>query len=386
MSNIRVLNYKNVKRNKYHYNLAKKTNYNSYISSCVYKLSNSEYIPFLFESPRLKTTSGIYKSDGNFYIDLEIPLESTNNEKTFYDFLTENDEIDIISSYNNCKEWFNNSLPMDIIKNYYKSSIILQGDGKNPILKVRIPSYRGKVMIEIYNQDKELVSNEFIEVGDDVICLLEKVGLEFLSKQFISEYQVHKIKVFKMNYVPEVKVPSGYLFSDKTYINMNQLPDKKPIINNGNESQIIEEDISSEINQVPKPEQEPEEPQSEEPEKPEEPQSEEPEEPEKPEEPEEPEEPEKPEEPEEPEPEPQSEEPEPEPQSEEPEQEQESVINSQDIVSDIGIIPDDNSILEEIMNDFENESDNNEDNEYYSDSEYEIDDDLENSNIKVIKL
>lgn len=229
-SSVKVLNYKNVKKNKYHYNIAKKTNYNSYISGCVYKLSNSNCIPFLYESPRLKTTSGIYKHNGNFYMDLEVPLESSATEKTFYDFLVENDEVDIITSFKNCKEWFGNALPMDIIKDYYKSSLILGTEGRNPVLKVKIPSYRGKIMIEIYNQDKELVNPDYINPGDELISLIEKVGLEFLSKEFLSEYQIHKIKVFKNNYYPDVKVPSGYLFSDKTYINMNKLPSSKDIV------------------------------------------------------------------------------------------------------------------------------------------------------------
>ena len=38
-NNTKILNYKNVKRNKYYYNIPHKTNYGSYISSCVYKLT-----------------------------------------------------------------------------------------------------------------------------------------------------------------------------------------------------------------------------------------------------------------------------------------------------------------------------------------------------------
>jgi hypothetical protein len=219
---IKLLNYRNVKKNKYHYNIPYKTEQGSYLASCVYKLDNNDKkcIPFYFETPKLKTISGIYKNNGKFYIDLEIPL--SEDYVDFYNFIELNDEINIISCNANCNEWFGKNIPLDIIKSYYKSSLILRTN-KTPILRAKLPSFRGKIIAEIFNQNKELVDASFISPDDTIVSIIELSGLEIFNKEFLGEYEVQKIKVFKGNR-EEKKIPSGYIFSDKKNINLNNLP------------------------------------------------------------------------------------------------------------------------------------------------------------------
>ena len=219
MNSTRILNYKNIKRNKYFYNIPHKTTHGSYVSSCVYKLTKNDSIPFYFESPKLKTTSGIYKENNIYYIDLEL---NVNGNDSFYNFVRDNDDINIMSSYNNCKDWFGKVIPLDIIKEYYKSPLIINNNGSNPILKVRIPSYRGKIMIEIFNDEKELIDPSYIDKDDDLISIIEFSGIQFLNKMFLGEYDMQKIRIFKKTNYKQMQ--SGYIFSDKTSIDVNKLP------------------------------------------------------------------------------------------------------------------------------------------------------------------
>lgn len=225
-NNVTLLNYRHIRRSKYHYNIPKDTDYHSKIASCLYKTSTSGFIRPLFEFPKLRTLSGIYKVNNNYYIDLEIPLEtSSTNEKTLYEFLSENDEHHIMTTHNNCREWFNGQIfPMKVIQKLYQSSLTLSTEGKNPYLKVKIPTYRGKIMIEIFNQDREQVNMDYICAGDELMSIIEMVGLEFFENKFLGEYEVHKIKVFKNNFQAVSQIPTGYIFSDKPKIDLKKLP------------------------------------------------------------------------------------------------------------------------------------------------------------------
>lgn len=222
-----LLNYKHVKLAKYHYNVPKSTDYNSKIVSCLYKSATSGYIRPLFEFPKLKTLSGVYKVNNNYYIDLEIPLETSNNkEKTLYDFLTDNDEHHIITIRDNCGIWFGGQiLPLKGIQKMYKSSLHLGKEGRNPYLTLKIPSYRGKILAEIFNQDRELVNMDYINAGDELLSVVEMGGLEFFKNECVGEYEIHKIKVFKNNFNSIPQIPSGYIFSDRPCIDLKKLPD-----------------------------------------------------------------------------------------------------------------------------------------------------------------
>ena len=57
----------------------------------------------------------------------------------------------------NSREWFNQQIPYDVIEDYYKSPIKLQRGGKKPIIRVKVPSYRGKILAEIYNQKRKQI-------------------------------------------------------------------------------------------------------------------------------------------------------------------------------------------------------------------------------------
>lgn len=249
-NNVTLLNYRHIRRTKYHYNIPKDTDYRSKIASCLYKTSTSGFIRPLFEFPKLKTLSGIYKVNNNYYIDLEIPLETSNtSEKTLYEFLSENDEHHIMTTHNNCREWFNGQIfPMKVIQQLYQSSLILSTEGKNPFLKVKIPTYRGKIMIEIFNQDREQVNMDYICAGDELMSIIEMVGLEFFENKFLGEYEVHKIKVFKNNFQSVSHIPTGYIFSDKPKIDLKKLPNIDNVqVEEPEPEQVNEEELAPQV-------------------------------------------------------------------------------------------------------------------------------------------
>jgi len=207
----KILNYKNVSLEKYEYLQPHKTQLGNYQAVCNYRLSKNELLPFYFETPKLKTTSGIVRIDNKFYIDLELP--QSGETSSFYQFLLKNDEQNITVCHENSKEWFSNTMPLNIVENYYKTPILLKPNGQMPILRLHLPSYKGNVLTEIYNIRKEKISDILaIQEGDSIVGIVEFAGLSFMSQKFSPVYELQKIKIFKDN--DYRNIPSGYIFSD----------------------------------------------------------------------------------------------------------------------------------------------------------------------------
>jgi hypothetical protein len=228
----KLLNYKNLNREKYEYLLPHKTQFGYYQSNCNYRLSKNQLLPFYIETPKLKTTSGIVKIDNKFYIDLEISQSGENS--LFYDFLSKNDDNNISVCHENSKEWFNQLMPLNIVENYYKTPIIQKPKGQLPIFRVRLPSYKGNILSEIFNIKKEKMNDiNCIQSGDFLVGIIEYSGLMFMSQNFTPCYELHKIKLFKDNDMRLLS--SGYMFSD-----MN---DKVDLTNNIKTDNILEDPI-----------------------------------------------------------------------------------------------------------------------------------------------
>ena len=228
----KILNYKNLMLEKYEYLQPHKTSNGTYQTICNYRLSRNELIPFYFETPKLKTTSGIVRINNNYYIDFE--LQQSGEGGLFYQYLLKNDEHNITTCYQNSKDWFNQVMPLHIVENYYKTPILLRSSGQLPVVRVRLPSHKGNILTEIFNVRKEKVNDvSCIQEGDLIVGILEFSGLNFMSQNFAPCYELQKIKIFKDNDFRAI--PSGYIFSDTN--------DKVDIVDTYNEKMISNDKI-----------------------------------------------------------------------------------------------------------------------------------------------
>ena len=218
----KILNYKNLNKTKYEYLQPHKTQGGYYQSICNYRLTKNQLLPFYLETPKLKTTSGIVRIDNNYYIDLELP--QTGEGGYFYDFLIQNDENNISTCHSNSKEWFNQVMPLNIVENYYKTAILLRSNGNLPVIRIKIPSYKGNILTEIFNSRKEKINDiSCIQEGDLIVGIIEYTGLKFMKQNFSPCYELQKIKIFKDNDFRSI--PSGYIFSDTDEnINLEKIP------------------------------------------------------------------------------------------------------------------------------------------------------------------
>ena len=202
----RLLNFKNINREKYEYLEPEKSENGSYVSSCVYNLDGETKLGYYFECPRVVTPTGIYKSGGKYMMDVIIPLGSS-----LLEYLLSEDETNMKATSMNSEDWFGEHFPLEVVQEKYNSALVFQNG--NPILKLCIPTYQGKPMCEVFDNNRNLVNTTNIKNGSEVALILEKVGLRFLKETFVGEYTSHKIKLFnsqKLNQLPE-----GYLFGEE---------------------------------------------------------------------------------------------------------------------------------------------------------------------------
>ncbi len=204
--NFRMLDYKNVNRNKYEYLEPQRVTAKCLISSCVYNLDGNNKLPYYFESPKLRALTDIYKLGNEFKLDVVVPMGSQ-----FMEYLIAEDEKNIRATVEHSMEWFGDQIPMELAQEKYKSSIIFRSGGEDPILRLNIPSFRGKPTIEVFS-NKNVVEFSKIQPGCEIACILQKVGVKFQSETFAGELDCHKIKITQE---PDYsKLPTGYYFRD----------------------------------------------------------------------------------------------------------------------------------------------------------------------------
>jgi hypothetical protein len=207
MSNNKLLNFQNVNTDKYEYLEPFKSN-NCYISTCVYNIDGSNRLPYYYQSPRLYTPTGIYKLRNEFKIDLVIPLDSP-----FLEYLINEDDKNIQVTSENSQDWFDEHFTTDEVSNKYKTALVFRQSGEDPILRVNIPSYRGKPTCEVFDIKSNPCDWSNVQPDTELVGILEKVGIKFYKEVLTGEYELHKIKV----YMPaeHSKLPKGYIFQDE---------------------------------------------------------------------------------------------------------------------------------------------------------------------------
>jgi uncharacterized protein YjbI with pentapeptide repeats len=171
---------------------------------------NGQDIPIYIQSPKLKTISGLVLNETRSYIDLELD----KNHLGFYEFITNIDESNINTTHKNSDEWFGQSLPMDVIDDFYNSPIKMNKIDKAPNVKFKIPVSKNRPLCEIFGDNSRPLNHEIIVKNIDVICILELVGIKYFKQRFECEWQVLQMRAFPDNYVPKACMIDETLMTD----------------------------------------------------------------------------------------------------------------------------------------------------------------------------
>ena len=106
---------------------------------------------------------------------------------------------------------------------------------------LKIPTYKGKILLEVYNQQKKLINMNKLCINDEMVAIIKFSGLRFLKQKFIAEWEIYKIKLLKV--IDEDNLPSGYFFSDDADANIKlQQPVQEESLEESNIFFNLEED------------------------------------------------------------------------------------------------------------------------------------------------
>lgn len=200
MTSLNILNYKDIDVNEIVFSSPEKLKGGSYISVPKY---NNE--PIYIQTPRL-INKGFTKSEQRCSIELELD----NTHLSFYEFITNIDDFNIVEIQKKSKSWFKQEFPLDVVEEFYKSPVKMARSKNAPSLKVKIPLSRGSVDCAIYNNNNQMINYSQIKNEAKVLTVLHFYGLRFLKQQVICEWVPIQIKIFDNSLSPE----NNYLIDD----------------------------------------------------------------------------------------------------------------------------------------------------------------------------
>jgi hypothetical protein len=140
--------------------------------------------------------SGIVENEREAYI--EVDVKGTDLQS----FIEKIDAFNIDYIHKKCKEWFDQELPYQAIKEFYISNV-----DSNGVLKIAIPFIRKKVEIKVYDDKKNLVEYNSIVPGSKVVLIFRINGLKFLKQKCIMDIDV--VQIMLMRNRESVVIPSN---------------------------------------------------------------------------------------------------------------------------------------------------------------------------------
>ena len=149
-------------------------------------------------TPLLKCMSDIMESDNRrfayFYLN-------KNKDTRLFEFLSDIDEKNLLTIYNNCSEWFKQKIPLDILEEY-----------NQPFIKIK----KDKMYIKVYINSKDDSMNS-IKKGDLVSIKMFLKAIKFKNQLFRSEWELIEV-INKENYNENYKFYDELLDLDKDYL------------------------------------------------------------------------------------------------------------------------------------------------------------------------
>ena len=199
--NITIVDYKKFDFDKLTFNQPDKTKAGSFLAAAKY---NNQDV--FIQTPRLKC-SQLVKTDNRCALELEFD----KSHGLFYEYITSIDDFSIIQIQKNSKPWFNKSIPLDIVEEFYKTPVKVGRKNNPPALKIKVPLSKSDPVCTIYDNKNNEITFSKLKTNSKAVVVLKFVGLKFLKQQVICEWLPMQIKSYQTIVTPRKKV---YLIRD----------------------------------------------------------------------------------------------------------------------------------------------------------------------------
>ena len=192
MSQLEILNFRDININSFKFNKPSRNVGNSYIAK-----TNYSKIRRVIQLPKLRTPQGIITIDKKEYLTLEIDKYNWD----VFDFFSNMDEYCIKYISDESFRWFEIDYNVQSIESSYKNSVKLTSTKKLPIIRLRIPPGE-RTNIHFFDENKNEINIDNIVNNINIVVLIELEGLRFLRSQVIPIWNLLQAKIYKDEIVP----------------------------------------------------------------------------------------------------------------------------------------------------------------------------------------
>jgi hypothetical protein len=145
------------------------------------------------QPPKCKTRQGIIKAGKKYYSDLMF----TNENDQFIRWMENLETHCQKFIYANREKWFEGTMEMHDIENYFTSPMKIFKSGKFYIVRTNINAQLGKPGLKIYDENEKEVEFETITENTDIVTILEFQGIKCSARSFQIEIELKQVMTLK---------------------------------------------------------------------------------------------------------------------------------------------------------------------------------------------
>jgi hypothetical protein len=200
---------------------------NIYLTYIYIKRKNGKIVPII-KVPYMK----MLETKGDKYIYLEFNPDN-NNDYSLYNFISNFDNNIIKLITRKSKTWFGKTMPLNVVDEFYKSTIKTIKDNNLPRLKIKI-------------KNNEYLNNNYF--NKDVIPYFKFKYLKFLSNESYLELELYKLELLNNNIVKnEESCNNEDIIYNNNIVKNEESSNNEESFNNNEESCNSEEIIYNNI-------------------------------------------------------------------------------------------------------------------------------------------
>ena len=166
--------------------------------------------PIYVQMPKSTTKSGIIQANKKSYCDLQF----TNENEDLITWMEDLENFACKYIYENREKWFESEMELSDIENYFASPLKTYRSGKFYLARVNVPQRLGKIHLNVYDENKQLIPIETLNENSQVLSVVEFQGIKCSARSFQIEMEVKQMMtieqkdLFESCVIPSKPTPS----------------------------------------------------------------------------------------------------------------------------------------------------------------------------------
>ena len=191
------------------------------------------------QPPKSKTKQGFLKAGKRYYTDLMF----SNVDSNFIEWMENLENHCQKMLYQNREQWFEDSMEIHEIENYFTSPLRIFKSGKFYIARVVINTNLGKPLLKIYDEDENLINMDQVDDKVNIMSILEIKGIKCSATSFQIEIEIKQMMVLKPeNLFEKCLFKTNHAISMKTEENLTSIDND---VVNEEDIQNVEQDVAT---------------------------------------------------------------------------------------------------------------------------------------------